>query len=241
MYNLVIDEGNTASKFGLFKGVELIDQGRGSSLDDLERFVNGKRIARAILSSVKSRENSLLSSSTEFPLEILDHQSRFPIKIKYDTPETLGIDRIISAVGALAEFPKGNLIVVDMGTCITADLVVNGTFQGGWILPGINMQMKAMHEGTDNLPLLEIFKSEKFELIGTSTEGSMKSGVVKSVNLGLEGFLMEISKKYQDLNMVVTGGDLNQLETNLKDSIFARPNLNLTGLNRILMFHEEVG
>ncbi len=240
MVSLVIDEGNTQSKYGVFQDQELLKVGVINDLQDLEVLFEEFKPEKGILSSVKDPIHGLDSKLIPIDFHMMTSQTPIPIKLDYETPDTLGIDRIVAAVGGFSEFPDHNLLVVDLGTCITADLVIEGRFLGGWILPGINMQFQAMHSGTGNLPLLEIKDPEKVGVFGKSTQGSMKSGVIKSVNMAVDGFFSNCKREFGNMLMVVTGGDSNQLETNPKESIFARPNLILKGLNRILLFNEEV-
>ncbi|MDR2425247.1 MAG: type III pantothenate kinase [Prevotellaceae bacterium] len=82
-------------------------------------------------------------------------QTPVPIKNRYQTPETLGSDRLATAVGVNACFPNTNLIVFDFGTAITIDFIdSNNTFLGGNISPGLAIRFKALHTFTNSLPLI---------------------------------------------------------------------------------------
>jgi type III pantothenate kinase len=239
--DLVIDEGNSRIKFGVFEGQSLLLSGRISNFSELENLIDEVRPRKGLISSVKERDDSLfLDEEFDFEMLKLSPSTRLPIRIKYRSPETLGMDRIVGVVGANFEFPDKNVLVVDMGTCITADLLIEGEFLGGWILPGINMQLRSMHEGTGQLPKIEIEKIEKFDWIGNSTNESMKSGVVCGVRFSLTGLFEKAQNAFGNLILVITGGDMKHFDSEIKEPIFARPNLNLSGLNRILSFNDQV-
>ncbi len=238
MLELVLDEGNSSIKYGLFESGQLIDSGRIKGKDGLEGILSGKDIHKGILSSVKREEESIGSILGKEFL-VVHRKSPMPIEIDYETPETLGIDRLVAGVGGLTEFPGRDFIVVDLGTCITADLVISGKFLGGWIIPGLEMQLKSMNHYTSKLPLLS-FRKEQFHDFGKSTDSSMKSGVKNLVEYGLNGFFQMQRQKHPGLIMIMTGGDLPVFESSIKEPIFARPNLNLSGLYRILKFNDEV-
>ena len=77
-----------------------------------------------------------------------------PFKIAYDTPETLGTDRIAGMAGAFSMFPLSDLLLIDAGTAITYDYLSEGIYKGGNISPGLNMRFRALNKFTGKLPLL---------------------------------------------------------------------------------------
>jgi type III pantothenate kinase len=99
------------------------------------------------------------------------------------------------------------------------------------------MRFKALHTFTDHLPLIEGDKNGK--LIGSSTEESIISGVLNGMTAEIEGIINKYADIYENLTVILSGGDLNCFDKNLKNNIFAFPNLVLTGLNIILDFNEK--
>ena len=98
----------------------------------------------------------------------LTEQLPLPIAVDYDRAR-LGNDRIASAVGAHDAFPGRNILVVDAGTAITLDLVdANGTFRGGNIALGIRSRLRALHDYTSRLPLVDL--EGDTPLIGKTTD-----------------------------------------------------------------------
>lgn len=182
-----------------------------------------------MISSVKKDLNLLPGSL------LLTHRTKLPIGVSYETPETLGADRIAAAVGVQYLFPSQDNLVIDMGTCITMDFVdATATFQGGVISPGLQMRMKAMHSFTDALPDIsghwqDVMKNK----IGVNTEQCLLSGAFFGVLNEINGLIDRVSTKYPTLNTVITGGDAHFFESYLKAHIFAGSKIVLQGLYRI--------
>ena len=156
-----------------------------------------------------------------------------PIKLAYDTPETLGVDRLGLAVAAYFHNPHKNTLVIDAGSCITYDiLTAEDRYLGGAISPGINMRYKALHNQTAGLPLLE--KVMPSTIVGSNTKMGMHSGVVNGVCLEIDGVVTQYKDLFKDLTVILTGGDAHFLSKRLKNTIFAHSDFLLLGLYRLL-------
>jgi len=171
---------------------------------------------------------------------LLDSNSQIPIKIAYDTPETLGADRIAAAVGAKFLMPDHPLLIIDLGSCITIDIVEKeNIFAGGFILPGIGLRLKSMHHYTAALPdLSENWIVPSDFASGKSTKQSMLQGVYWGIVAELNGLITEMQKQYGKLTVILSGGDARFFESKIKEPIFVRSNLVLIGLNRIMKYNE---
>ena len=112
---------------------------------------------------------------------------------------------------------------------------------GGAISPGVQMRLKAMNNYTDQLPLLYWEKPQRPKTIGNTTISSMLSGVVNGLIAEMKGFISSYQEQFSDMKIVLTGGDANFFEKELKNSIFADPNLVLKGLNEILEYNLKQG
>lgn len=242
--NLVIDIGNTRTKFSVFnKGEVLITV-------PVEEFLPGHidvlqeehpELQNAILSAVKDYSPELKTAlQNKFKQFIeLDANTPLPIENCYKTPETLGKDRIAAAVGGFDLYPDTNLLIIDAGTAITYDLV-NDKHQyfGGNISPGIEMRFKALHQFTGKLPLLSQQKFEK--LYGTSTEEAILAGVQHGVVFEVDKAIETFKEFYNNLKVIITGGDAEFFDKKLKNSFFVNFNLTALGLNRILEYNGEI-
>lgn len=238
MINLVIDIGNTRTKIALFNQHDLMFNVplHDLTVDQLKMLKDEHpQLTKAIISSVKPYSRELKKYlSEEFDQFIeLDHLTQIPIENLYETPETLGKDRIAAAVGANELFPGQNLLVIDAGTAITYDLVSEkNQFVGGNISPGLEMRFKALNHFTGKLPLLSY--SNDFESIGRNTLDAIRAGVQNGILYEMAQTIDLFNRNYQNLQIIMTGGDADLFDKKLNYSIFVHFNLTLIGLNRIL-------
>ncbi len=241
--NLVIDVGNTLVKLGVFDLKDLkhrttcVKEDFLQTLDEiLESFPS---IESSIVSSVSNLAERQLSILQErFPTLILNHQTKVPFTNKYATPKTLGIDRIALVSAAAVIYPKRNVLIIDAGTCITYDfLTLENEYLGGAISPGISLRYKSLNTFTEKLPLLDANKPK--EVIGNSTPTCMHSGVVNGILYEIDGFIEDFRKKWDNLTVILTGGDAHFLRDSIKNDIFANSNFLLEGLNHILEYNKH--
>lgn len=233
--NLCIDIGNTLLKVAIFvSDNQMIQKFTFETEQELIEWADSLEFQNAIISSVRGNEEDVLAHIPCTKKKVVfNKELKFPIKNLYLTPATLGKDRLASAIGALALFPKQNCLVIDAGTCITYDFITaNGEYLGGAISPGMQMRFKALNHFTAKLPLIE--QDGKAELIGTSTETSIQSGVVNGIRFEIEKTMEEYQQNYPDLQVILCGGDAHFFESIIKGVIFAFPDLVLFGLNHTL-------
>lgn len=239
--NLVIDIGNTLIKYAVFENRRIVfDQSSESGLflsKIKELFEKYPRINKAIISSVgklDKRERDVVALFCK--VHVLTNKSKVPFKNSYATPHSLGVDRLALAAAAYGHNPRGNTLVIDAGTCITYDLVNNfGEYVGGAISPGMRMRYSAMHEQTSGLPLLE--PDDFLDFIGNSTESCMHSGVINGLTQEIDGVIEQYQSRFQDLTVILTGGDSHFFAKRLKNTIFANSKFLLEGLNCLLEYN----
>ena len=243
--NVVIDWGNSSLKTGWFDGPTLLETGRYESpaelLDDFVR----RPVAQVLVSST-SRPGSdirLGLAGLETDFWVLDSQTPVPIRNAYDTPTTLGADRLAAAVGATTLFPGQDCIVFDLGTCLTADFIDReAVFQGGLISPGLQMRFRAMHEQTARLPLVPVpaeLDNAWPTLTARNTQQAMQSGALNGLLFEMNGIIESYRRERPGVVVLVCGGDASSFESRLKPPIFVVPELVLIGLNRILRYNVE--
>ena len=238
MINLVIDIGNSRTKIALFNQHDLmfnvpIDQ---LTTDHVKMLKDEyAQLNKAILSSVKPDDDELkLFLAENFGQFIeLNEQTSLPIENLYETPETLGKDRLAAAIGANELFPDQNLLVIDAGTAITYDLVSEkNQFIGGNISPGLEMRFKALNQFTGKLPLVSY--KDDWQMIGRNTREAIRAGVQNGILSEITHTIDYFNRNYQNLQIIMTGGDSIFFDKKLNYSIFVHFNLTLIGLNRIL-------
>jgi len=234
--SLVIDIGNTRTKYAYFVGG--IIQEKGSlNPEDIPTIVcnySGK-VKNIILSSVKATPETILLESIKHKpnLIVLSSEMEMPFKTLYKIPNTLGADRLALVAGAVFDFPNKPVLIIDAGTCITIDFVDGKKRHlGGSISPGLQMRLKALSSQTGALPLVKL--SEPEDLIGASTKESILSGAVNGAIKELEGTIDAYQKRFPDIIVVLTGGDASFFDKKLKNSIFADEDILLKGMYFIL-------
>lgn len=238
---LVVDIGNTRTKYGLFKDGELMDTGHSAKapvyvIKDI--FDSEHGIDAIVISSVNDDiDPDLIPIPETIHHVILDKDTPMPFINKYETPETLGHDRMALAAAAIAKFPKKNSLVVDMGTCLTMEFVTSsGEYLGGTISPGIDMRLGALNSNTARLPLVGVGDTIP-DLIGKTTSDCIRSGVVNGILFEINGTINRLESEFGELKILLTGGNYSMFENELKSGIFADPNLVLFGLHEILRYN----
>jgi type III pantothenate kinase len=238
---LAIDYGNTLVKIGVFNEKHLVEsrQFRNNDTHLLKEFIQNLMLGEttfigSIISSVIELPEIVFTFlSDRMTIFQLSHKLNLPFKILYQTPDTLGNDRIALAAGVASKYPSNNTLVIDAGTCVTFDFIDNqNRYHGGAISPGINMRFKALNTFTGKLPLVK--EIQESQLIGNNTVESIRSGVLNGIRAEMDGIISGYKEKYPDLRTIITGGDAIYFDKKLKNDIFALPNLVLIGLNEIL-------
>ncbi|HET8964124.1 MAG TPA: type III pantothenate kinase [Chitinophagales bacterium] len=244
--HLIIDLGNTTEKAALFSGEELLQVYKSAKLNEdiLLEIINNHPINAWIISSVTNALTQFTSVLHKISTGIeFNHTTPIPIENLYTTPETLGKDRLANAIGAWKLFPGKNILVIDAGSCIKYDVLSHtGKYIGGGISPGLAMRFDAMHHFTAKLPKIKSDRyaiPNKLLLPGESTEAALICGGAMGAIKEVEGFINDYKKKYNDLIVILTGGDLSFFDYHLKIKIFALPDLTLIGLNTVLEFNSK--
>lgn len=256
---LTVDAGNTQITGGLFDDDnKLVLQFRrtthmGTSSDELGLFFrsvireNGfhwQKIERiGVCSVVPSINYSLQSAFTKyFNCRALFIQAgiKTGLKLRYANPKEIGADRIAAAIGAVSLHPETDLIVIDMGTATTIDVVTKDKeYLGGAIIPGLRISVEALANGTAKLPMVEIARPE--HSLGNNTIEAIQSGIFYSHLGGLK----ELCSQYESSifngkkPLVLGTGGFSRIfeETKLFDEI--SPELVLLGIKKALELNKE--
>lgn len=192
---------------------------------------------KSIVSSVRKTTPYFLDYLTKHhDLVTLSHKTKLPITNSYGTPKTLGLDRIAGVMGAASLYPGKSALVIDIGTCMTYDYIMDGKeYLGGNIAPGVELRLNAMHHFTSALPLVK--RSWNAELLGSSTKSAMQNGAVWGIKLEIESFIKTLTKKMGPMVVILTGGDASYFGELIESKIFVHSNLLLKGLNDILEYN----
>lgn len=257
---LCLDVGNTQIYGGVFEGDNLVFQFRRSSAssfssDEIGLFLrlilkennfDPKEIKQiSMCSVVPNLVHSIRNGCIKyFAIEpfILQAGVKTGLKIKYNNPTEVGSDRIANAIAATHLYPNKNIIVVDLGTATTFDVITQDRdYLGGAIVPGIRISMEVLESKTAKLPIIEIETPSKS--IGKTTKESIQSGLY----FGHIGIIKELVERisgeaFKGIKPIVigTGGFASLFnEAGLFDKII--PELVLQGLKFSLMLNLEKG
>ncbi len=237
---LVIDIGNTRIKGAVFEHNTILQQ-FSFAADDLQiklkaianEFPNCKDIVVANVGNMKKEAFQQMIPAVK--CHFVTREWTFPFENKYASPETLGIDRMVLASGAVLAYPNQNRLVIDAGTCITYDFIDNNNnYLGGAISPGIRLRYGALHQQTAKLPLLELKYPNHF--IGNSTNEAIHAGVVQGLLHEIDGFIAQYQSENSNITIILTGGDADFLAKRLKNTIFANSNFLLESLYKTFQY-----
>ncbi len=232
---ICFDFGNTRKKAAVFEGDQIskvlnLEDDTNSTIDGLIKTYQPEK---TILSSVVNHNpemEDILKTQSKFHL--LNHLSQLPITTPVGKPETIGADRLALAAGGVHFYPDKHLLIIGLGTCITLNFVNKyKELLGGSISPGLEMRLKSLQYYTAKLPL--VAPKPDVPLLGYDTETNILTGVILGMAYEIDGFIAEYSTKFDNFNVVLTGGDLQHLASHLKSRIFADPELIFKGLYAI--------
>lgn len=248
---LALDIGNTAVKGGLFDGAELIRTFRFETdptasvpayRHALRHHLGGAEVRRVGLASVvptvTERLVEAVRAETLQPTLVVRHTLALPFPMGYETPETLGTDRIAAAAGAHTLYRKAQpdrpLVVVDAGTAVTVEVVsADDVFLGGAIGAGPELVRRALAGGTAQLP--DILPTRPRRAIGRSTREALQIGVMVPFLDGVRGLLARLTAELDaEPFIVATGGWGGLLAEHLDAIDHAEPDLVLHGVRALL-------
>ncbi len=240
MVLLALDIGNTFIKAGIFEDDILRQTHFQLTTDDLYSLLHTLSYQRAIVSAVRPVPVAIAQIMDKLPVIYLNADTSLPFTIDYETPHTLGADRIAAVAGAQGLYPDTNVLSVDIGTCITYDLISSHRqFCGGGIAPGLQMRLQAMHTFTARLPLItgNEIKEDHISLLGKNTRDCMISGAVCGMRAEIAEMIRMYADKFADLQVIISGGNASFFTKTIKQKHRLVPELILMGLNRILIYN----
>ena len=236
---LCFDFGNTRMKCAVFTDGQFLQEAvlEDDREETIRALVDRFRPEKTILSSVIDHNpavEEVLRTTTHF--HKLDHHTKVPITTPVGKPETIGADRLALVVAATTLFPGKNNLVIGLGSAITYNYVNKyREFIGGGISPGMEMRFKSLHAFTAKLPLVKA--DWNFPLAGYDTRTNILSGVILGMAKEIDGMIGAYEEKYDNFNVLLSGGDAAYFSSHLKKKIFADPYLIYKGLYAISEFN----
>jgi type III pantothenate kinase len=219
----VVDIGNSHTVIGIYRGQKIVDYRRlttrqQTTSDEVLNRVSGlfnfsgvapESIRRVGLSTVvPSLERpwvKALKTLFNKPIQVVSAKNSIDLPIAYTNPMTAGADRLSNII-ALRDRGIENAIVVDMGTATTFDVMKDGGFAGGLIIPGINAGLYALTEKAARLLPVSIEWPDR--LIADNTDDAVRAGLLYGFLAELETLIVRLKKELgkTDVPVYATGG-----------------------------------
>lgn len=220
---MTIDIGNTNIALGVYEGDELGPSWRvstnhhrmpdeyGLQIDGLLKhkgITSGDITGICLASVVPSLTGSFVQACQDYlgkdPL-VVDAGIKTGVKILYETPRSVGADRIVDAA-AVQHLYGGPACVVDFGTATTFDAISKeGDYLGGAIAPGIGIASEALFQKAAKLPQVDLTTPPS--VIGRNTPHSIQSGLIFGYVGLVEGMVARFRKELgPDMKVIATGG-----------------------------------
>jgi type III pantothenate kinase len=243
-YSLLIDIGNTFVKWGLFRNAATggARENRLESGHALQEEVAGLTASFAkfrtprqiVISNVAgTRMRGVVTRMIEVWPDapaahwIIPQAEQCGVVNRYRNPAQLGSDRWAALIGARNLLPARNTLVVVCGTATTVDLLsANGEFRGGFILPGVGLMLRSLHEGTAALPDAE----GEYSDFPQQTVDAIVSGCQHAQAGAVERIYHMHAGRDEDLTCLVSGGAARALVPRLTIPCQLHDNLVLEGL-----------
>ncbi len=249
---LVIDIGNTNITLGVFENENLVETFRLASDKELPQeeyeillhsLFKKYSIKACIIASVVDELTKRLKHASDnvFHIDslVVSTKLNLGIQIKLKNPKEAGADRIANACGAYILYRKP-AIIVDLGTATTFDIIdKEGCFIGGVIMPGLNLQFRALNKSTSKLPRIEADTVDK--AIGNNTADAILSGVIRGSACAIEGLIEQCEKELgENAVIIATGGYSNLISEYMTRKFdFINPYLTLEGLRFLYELNKE--
>jgi len=243
---LAIDVGNSNTVLGIFRGSELVCQWRISTSREKtadeysvllrqlfhSASIEFSQIQKVVISSVVPPLNERLAAMCKSHYAcaaiFVEPAQQELLPVRYQPISDVGADRVVTAIAALESFAPP-LIVVDFGTAITFDAVAgDGSYLGGVIAPGLGISAEALFQRASRLPRIEIRKPDR--VIGSSTIGSMQSGLFYGYVGLVEGILERMLAELEAASIIATGGLAQLIASEIPKISYVDENLMLHGL-----------
>ncbi len=232
MTTLCLDFGNTRLKAAIFENdrfieeIFLTDDKTGTILHLIEKYHPEKTILSSVINHNETLEQMLSEKSI---FHKITHITKLNFTTPVGKPETIGADRLALVAAAVHFYPGKNILVIGLGSCITYNFVNQyKQFVGGSISPGMDMRFKSMNDFTAKLPLVQA--DWNFPFIGYDTKTNLQSGVISGIVSEIDGFIEKYTQKFNNFNVVLTGGNSAYFASQLKNKIFADYNFLFKGL-----------
>ena len=251
---LLIDVGNSRTKFAIKKRKHIdflqtvgnefwSDENQADQiLSELPEKVKAIYVASVAPKQLESLLNAALMKQYHIlPTYLQVQKTCCGITTRYEPFYQLGVDRWLSVLGAYQLY-ETNLTVIDLGTAITSDTLIDRVHLGGFIAPGLKLQQQSILDHTGialKLPLEMpdiAEEDENLPFFSTNTASAILGGTHLMTVSYLNHLMAEILNHYQnDPHLfILTGGDAKAVEPMLQYETELEDNLVLVGMDTLI-------
>ena len=258
--SFVVDVGNTHTVLGIYKGDKVVDHWRlttrkETTSDEVMNRVGGlihlsktklESVTHVELESVTHVGLSTVVPSLERPwvkalqtllkrpVQVVSSTNCLNCPIAYPNPSTLGADRLCNVI-ALKERGYSDAIVIDMGTATTFDVMKDGGFAGGIIIPGISASLDVLTQKAARLLPVSIEWPKR--LIANNTDDAIRAGLLFGFMAELETLVAKIKQEMgkKDVPVFATGGWGRTIASHTKIIDTYDPYLTLDGIRLVAL------
>lgn len=189
-------------------------------------------IISSVVPSVTATIKLAVKKIADIDAMVVGPGTKTGLNIVIDNPAQLGSDLVVDGVAGISEYTLP-LIIFDMGTATTAAVIdKDRNFLGGMIIPGVNVSLNALTEGTSQLPKIDLEPPKK--IIGSNTIDCMKSGIIYGQASMIDGVIDRFEEELgQECTVIATGGLSTCIVPYCKHKVICDKELLLKGLIRI--------
>jgi type III pantothenate kinase len=231
--SLLVDVGNSSIKAAYYKNNQFVGDGIERFNEPNQLIDKIKASSHVYLSNVgKTKITELLQTicnDLSRPLFIATSQSlEFGLTNAYNKPKNMGVDRWLAMLACMNRSKEKTFLIVDIGTAMTIDAVINGNHLGGWITPGLELLRQSLFTNTQRVFGVDN-KSNKIDF-GDDTPVCVNNGCTAQI---IGTFLMAQNKMHKKVNkfdIFITGGNKNIITEFNNKKIILCENLVLDGL-----------
>lgn len=235
-YILAIDSGNSYVKWGLFKHGQWLTQGKVfyeqilCLKKEFKELISPEKIVISHVARVITKNEicEQISIWPVVPVWIRSHSFQCGVSNGYSDFSQLGCDRWAALIAAW-KLQRHACLVINVGSAVTIDaLSDSGRFLGGIILPGFQMMLKSLQQGTQLIDT----EMDKYEDFPVCTNSAIHSGIVGSLVGAIERMYNLLSRRIDHPveECIISGGGASLLIPFIKIPIKAIDNLVLEGL-----------
>lgn len=231
---LLVDAGNSRIKTVILAEVKQESICVHSDITALGDYIKRENFTHLVFSNVGRQEISdqILAICEQKSIQcrqIFTEKQNFGLKNSYENVSKMGVDRWLAMVAG-QEMTSRAFCVIDIGTAMTCDFVVDGQHLGGWITPGFRLMQDALIKNTANVTTDDFLPTEI--ALGQDTERCVTQGCHAAVNGVYLAAIGYLASKRSEFAVIIGGGDKNMLAISDATVTIRSANLVVQGLAR---------